>query len=210
MNKRQKNTLISKNRLGIIRISLMLILIVPLPFSCDFGNSYSESRYKLEDIGLNILSSDGMEVSALNGVVEAESDDLIFSLFIEASNAVTSASQHSFIWSNLYADPIVITPSITTPIDLIDIKTKANIIVNGVEYQSGESIGELFHAFDYLDESQSISEYLSENPIWYLHTQINLTLRDQLTDTLKTTLDISVIMSDGAIFETQTPALNLY
>jgi hypothetical protein len=192
-----------------IRICLVLILIVPLPFACDFGtSSYPESRFNLESIGLNILSTDGIEVKVLNDTIEHESDNLVFSLFIEESKAVSFVRPKSFIWSNLYADPVL--ASIVTLIDLIDVKTKNDIVVNEVAFKSGESISELFYAFNYSDQSQSIPDFLSSDPTWYLGQSINLIFRDQLADTLETTLDIAVIMSDGAVFEVQTPALKLY
>jgi hypothetical protein len=58
-------------------------------------------------------------------VIEEESDDLILSLFIEESKAVSFVRPKSFIWSNLYADPVP--ASIVTLIDLIDVKTKMTL-----------------------------------------------------------------------------------
>ena len=196
-----------------LTILLALVLVLPLPFSCDWvtGN-YGSSQYRIQRIGLEtgIINEDvdsnryNFEIADANDTLSSE--QFAFRLFIDSVSYISF--EKSFepigIFNAASADPAPPTP--VTNVSLISIYSSTDLTVDDVEYKAGENLTPIFLASSeyYYRQPQAILSFIDSYFEWNEWNDIMLHFDGKLHSSVNGTFTIKVTMDDGAIFDMES------
>ncbi len=201
----------------IVIILFVIFVVFTVPFSCDPTNSgYGSSSYRIDSLSLEVVKMTKLseypyykyDLFGSSGYLATDtvSSD-VFGLKIAIAEQTYVMNNNSFsspFIHSAFADPVP--PSPISNIALISIYSDSEVFANGVKYEIGENLVNLFMARgDDFSEPQSVLKFVDQLSNWYYWYAIFLEMHASLDQPIDQKFQVKVTLEDGTVFEMETP-----
>ncbi|MEP4534498.1 MAG: hypothetical protein ABJ004_15510 [Cyclobacteriaceae bacterium] len=191
-----------------LTILLVLVLILPLPFSCGWYEGSPE--YRIQRAGLEIGSieenSDGNFYDFEIAKDTLSAADFGLRLFVDSISNVSSISHPNrlALFNAALADQP--SPRPVSRLSLISIYSSTDLIVNEIEYKAGDNLAPVFLASMeyYYRQPQTVLSFIDSYFVWDQWNAIILHFNGELPFSVVGKFTVKATMSDGVVFELES------